>query len=66
MEIIKTLHVKFFPFGSSLPNGMVTVNDIGNGSGSERFICFKIVRDEPVNGPLLLRTDFRNTDYIIK
>ena len=22
-------------------------------------------RDEPVNGPLLLRTDFRNTDYII-
>ena len=25
VEIIKTLHVKFFPFGSPLPNGMVTV-----------------------------------------
>ena len=26
MEIVKTLHVKFFPFGSVEPVGSVTVN----------------------------------------
>ena len=28
VEFVKTLHVKFFPFGSFLPSGIVTVKGV--------------------------------------